>query len=443
MAEVHAPDRHSRRTVVGMAGGAIAAAMLPRARGATDRISAAFIGVGLMGTANLKFAMLQPNLQVAAVCDVYEPFLQGAAEVARKGGHQPRIVRDFREILADPSIDVVCVATPDHWHSYITIEACKAGKDVYVEKPVSLTIAEGVQMVAAARRYQRVVQAGTMQRSGRHFQNAVKAVQNGEIGKVVACRTWTYMRMPQPGIGNPPDSDPPPGLNWDFWLGPAPQRPFNRNRFGADRNLFPYSQFRYFWDYAGGMLTDWGVHLIDIVQMALNEQMPRVVQASGGKLWLTDDRETPDTLQVQFEYPGLVASFETRMSNRQAMIARDQGLFDYGILFYGSEATLYLDRDLYRILPEKGSAVAQREEKQSNSANAAHWANFLECVRTRSRPASDIELCHRSSSACHLGNIAYRSGTRIEWDDERQTIRDTSARAWLRRDQRAPWRNEI
>jgi predicted dehydrogenase len=438
------PERHSRRDVVGLAGGAVAAAIFPqRARGANDRIAAAFVGVGLMGTADLKFAMQQPELQVTALCDVYQPFLQQAADVARKAGHQPRLVRDFRQILADPSIDVVCVATPDHWHSYITIEACKAGKDVYVEKPVSLTVQEGAQMVTAARRYRRVVQAGTMQRSGTHFRNAVRAVQTGEIGKVVACHTWTYLRMPQQGIGNPPDSNPPPGLDWDMWLGPAPKRPFNRNRFGADRSLFQWSQFRYFWDYAGGMLTDWGVHLIDIVQMTLNEQMPRVVQASGGKLWLTDNRETPDTLQVLFEYPGMIATFETRASNRQSMIARDQGWFDYGIVFYGSEATLYLDRDLYRIIPEKGSAVPAREEKASNSSNAAHWANFLDCVRTRAKPASDIELCHRSSSACHLGNIAYRTGMRIEWEDTEQTIRSGDARSWLRRDQRAPWRNEV
>jgi len=433
-----------RRDFLNAAGAGLAASLYTgRMKGANDRINIAFIGVGLMGTADLGYAMDQPDLQVVAVCDVYQPFLEQAAAAASKRGHQPKQVHDFREILADKSTDAVCIATPDHWHPLLTVEACKAGKDVYVEKPVSVAIEEGAAMVEAARKYKRVVQAGTMQRSGTHFQKAVEIVRSGQLGKVTFCRAWTYMNLPEEGIGNPPDSAPPPGLDWDLWLGPAPERPFNRNRFGADRKLFPYSQFRYFWDYAGGMMTDWGIHLIDIIQMAFDEAMPLSVTCLGGKYWLKDNRETPDTQQATFEYPGFLAVYETRFANRQMLLNRDQGLFEYGITFHGTKGTLYLDRALYRILPEKGSGLEAVEVQRSNSSNVAHWANFVQCIRTREKPASDIEICNRSTSSCHLANISMRSGVRIDWDAATNTARQTEAHSFLSRPYRSPWRLSV
>ncbi len=430
--------KHRREFLQAAVPAAIAA---PKVVAANDRVNAAFIGVGLMGAANLDFAMKQPGLQVTAVCDVYQPHLEKAQTAARRGGHDAKAVKDFREVLADKSVDIVCISTPDHWHAYMTIEACKAGKDVYVEKPVSLVIDEGRHMVRAARRHNRVVQAGTMQRSGAHFQKAVALVRSGALGKVTFCRTWTHMNLPEEGIGDRPDGEPPPGLDWDLWLGPAARRPFNVNRWGADRTLYPYSQFRYFWDYAGGMMTDWGIHLLDIIQMAFDEQMPVSVTALGGKYWLKDNRETPDTLQVTYEYPGFVATFESRFGNRQMLMGREQqGWFDYGIVFHGSKGTLYLDRAGYRVVPEKGSDLAETAEKSSNSSNLAHWANFLDCVRTRQRPASDIEICHRSSTTAHLGNVALRSGLKVDWDARAETVVQKPARRFLTREYRSPWR---
>src|SRR5581483_9206884 len=225
----------TRRDFLTATGAALTTSLFTgNAKGANDRISAAFIGVGRMGQSNLGFAMKQPGLQVAAICDVYQPNLERAVAAARKGGHQPREVKDFREILADKSIDVVNISTPDHWHAYITIEACKAGKDVYVEKPVCVAIEEGEKMVQAARKYGRVVQAGTMQRSALHFQKACELVRSGALGKVDFVRTWNYGSMPPEGIGNPPDEKPPAGLDWDMWLGPAPEHQYNRNRFGVN-----------------------------------------------------------------------------------------------------------------------------------------------------------------------------------------------------------------
>src|SRR5579862_6236099 len=200
-------------------------------RGANDRISVAFIGMGKQGRDNLRFALANPNAAVVAVCDVYERNLKMALD---KTNGQARAVRDFREILNDKSIDAVCISTPDHWHAYMTVEACKAGKDVFVEKPIAVTMEECRAMLEAARKYNRVVQAGTMQRSAKHFQKAVELVRSGDLGQVTFARTWYYGHSNREGFGSPPDSDVPEGLNWDMWLGPAPKRAFNANRFGVD-----------------------------------------------------------------------------------------------------------------------------------------------------------------------------------------------------------------
>ena len=419
-----------RRDFLRVAGGT--ALLGERLRGANDRISVGFVGVGVMGTENLQAAMKQPGVAVAAVCDVYQPHLERAGALARRGGSQPREVRDFREVLADRSIDAICISTPDHWHPYITVEACKAGKDVYVEKPACVAVEEGLAMVRAARKYDRVVQGGTWQRSGAHFQKACEMVRNGVLGKIAFCRTWIYNNMPQAGIGNPPDSQPPAGLDWDLWLGPAPARPFNPNRFG----VYPkaYSYFRHFWDYAGGHLTDSGIHMLDIVHMALGDIMPDSVVALGGKYWLRDDSETPDTLQVTYEYPGCIASWEHRCNNTEGLTSRLMG-----ITFHGSRGTLYVDRGLYKLTPEKGSDLEPAEMKRVTDPHPLHWANFLECVRTRRKPNSDIENCFRSSAACILGNLSLRAKMRLDWDPRNNTTRQAEARPFLQRTYRGPW----
>ncbi|MBM3785557.1 MAG: Gfo/Idh/MocA family oxidoreductase [Acidobacteria bacterium] len=402
-------------------------------KGANDRVSAAFIGVGRMGQGNMNAAMKQDHLVVSTICDVYKPNLDkavGMTEGKAKG------VKDFREVLADKSIDVVCISTPDHWHAYMTVEACKAGKDVYVEKPICVTVDEGAKMVQAARKYNRVVQAGTMQRSGVHFQKAAQIVKSGALGDIHMVRTWNTGLAKKEGIGNPTDAAPPADLDWDLWLGPAPNRPFNANRFGVDPKAF--SHFRWFWDYAGGMMTDWGVHLLDIVQMAFDEKMPKAVTALGGKFWLTDNRETPDTLLVSYEYPGFLATYENRNSSSELMTGKG-----YGILFHGSKATMFVDRSLYQVIPEKTSDVEAVTEKSSNNANVAHWANFLDCIKMRQKPNSDIELCQRSSTTCLLGNVALRSGLRLDWDEKKWTTVQPEARKFLSKEDRKPWRIRV
>ncbi len=426
-------NRTNRRDFLrGAAGAASVAAFNRGAHGANDRIALGFIGVGVMGSENLKAAMAQPGVAVVGVCDVYQPNLEKAGALARKSGHQPVETADFRQVLSNRSIDAVCISTPDHWHPYITVEACKAGKDVYVEKPASVAVDEGWAMITAARKYQRIVQAGTWQRSGAHFQKACDLVRNGTLGKIAFCRTWIYSNQPREGIGNPPDRLAPAGLNWDLWLGPAPARPFNPNRFGVYPDA--YSYFRFFWDYAGGQLTDSGIHMVDIVHMAMGDQMPQSAVALGGKYWFEDDTETPDTLQVTWEYPGFIASWEHRSNNVDGYASRLMGA-----MFHGSLGTLYVDRQLYRLEPEKGSGLQPAEMKRERDPHPLHWANFLDCIRTRRKPNSEIEACVRSSAACILGNLSMRAKMRLDWDDANRTTVQERARPLLHRDPRSPW----
>jgi predicted dehydrogenase len=394
-------------------------------------------------------ALKLPNVEVPVVCDVYQPNLEKAIAISGRGvdgtpDARPKAkgVGDFREVLADKSIDAVNISTPDHWHAYMTVEACKNGKDVYVEKPICVAIDEGRKMVQAARKYDRVVQVGTWQRSGDHFQKAAGIVSSGKLGKVTFVRTWNYGRQGQQGIGNPPDGEPPAGLNWDMWLGPAPMRPFNSNRFGVDPKKF--SHFRWFWDYAGGMMTDWGIHLLDIVQMAFNETEPTAITGLGGKFYLQDDRETPDTLQITYEYSnGMIATYENRECNSQSMFNHN-----YGILFHGTEGTLFVDRAGFELVPERDSRLAAsmkqpEEEKRGNEPLLDHWRNFLDCIKTRKRPVSDIETGHHSTTTAILGNMAFRSKLRLDWDAQSETTAQPGARPMLKREYRKPWKLEV
>ena len=398
--------------------------------GANDRIVLGAIGIGRQGSSDLWAFLKQPDVTVAALCDVYEPNLEAAGKLAPAAAR----VRDAREIFDNKDIDAVLVASPDHWHPLHTIMACRAGKDVYVEKPVSVTIAEGRKMVEAARKYKRVVQVNTQQHSGTHFKKAVDIVHSGVLGKIGLVRAWHYGNEAPDGIGAPADSDPPAGLDWDLWLGPAPRVPFNANRFGVAPNR--WSTFRYFWDYAGGVMTDMGVHAFDIIQWAMKVQAPVAVNASGGKFALVDNRETPDLLQVTFEYPGFVCVYENRLINGLPLNDRAAG-----ISFHGVNATLTVNPSGYEMVTERRQALpGAGSEKASGDQLSAHVRNFVDCVKSRGFPICDIEIGHRASSACHLANIAYRSGAKVRWDAKKEKILDDrKASRYLSRPYRKPW----
>jgi len=448
----------TRKSGLGMIG-AVISTELSRAKvlGANNRIRCGFIGIGNMGRGNLRDFLRCENVEVVACCDVWQPNVERAIETVpgKAAGY-----KDFRQVLERKDIDVLVISTPDHWHGYMTIQACQAGKDVYVEKPLAHSIQEGRKIVEAAHKHSRVVQVGTQQRSGKHYKDVVELVQSGKLGKISRVSAWNYQNESPFGMGNFPDSDPPSGLDYEMWLGPAPKRPFNPNRF-----IF---NFRYFWDYAGGYATDWGVHHIDTIQWAMKESAPKRVSAMGGKYHIQDNRETPDTLEVLYEYSSFLLTYSNRLLNASPLHDRS-----YGIAFYGTDATLVLDRSGYDVLPEtRGTfespeAFYKREieaAKQNRFPNPwgsardiwvgraatirgegsdqhlAHVRNFLECVQTRKRPASDVETTHSSTATTHLANIAFRTGRTIQWNSEKEQIEnDADAAKLLGRKNREPW----
>jgi predicted dehydrogenase len=433
-------SKNTRRDVLAAAATAFTTSLFTGSvKGANDRIAVGFIGLGAMGSSNLGFALKLPELQAAAVCDVYQPHLERAVAAARKAGQEPKPVKDFREVIADKSIDAVCIATPDHWHAYMTVEACKAGKDVYVEKPSCTYVDEGQKMVQAARKYNRDVQAGTMQRSGGYFKKAAQLVKEGAVGDVTFCHTFQSGSTSRNRWGNPPDSAPPNDLDWDLWLGPAPKVPFNANRWGVKTTTFP--TFRYFWDYAGGSMTDWGVHLIDPLHQCFGEVMPTAVVALGDKFYVQDNCETPDTMHATFYYPKFLTTYESRTCNPLPLFGRDQG---NGTSIHGTEGTIIVTRSGCWLIPNnsksKVEAAVWEKDPEMGQMNLPHWKNFAECIKSREKPTSDIETCVRSSTACILANLSMRFKTRIDWDEKNWTVQQDAAKPHLKAQYRSPWK---
>lgn len=410
--------------------------------GANDQIRIGIIGCGDQSNWDASDFAKQPNVKIVALCDVYEGNIKERMknEILKLDPAKTPTFKDFRRLLDDKNIDAVIIATPDHWHALTMITACQAGKDVYVEKPLSLTIEEGRRMVAAARKHNRVVQVGTQQRSARHFQQSVELIREGKLGKITRVETWNYENQHPRGIGSPPDEAPPSDLDWDFYLGPAPKAAYNKNRH--------LGTFRWFWDYSGGMMTDWGVHLIDIVHWAMKVDAPTAVSASGGKYVMEDNRETPDTMSVLFEYPGFVMTYDYRVLNSRGK----DGQWGYGIMFYGTDGSLFVDRSGFEIFPEmegrKRDSLftakippARMSVQRGDPSHFDHVANFIECMKSRQRTISDVEIGHRSTSAPHLANISLRTGRKIKWDGvNEKIIGDAEASKWLNKEYRAPWK---
>jgi predicted dehydrogenase len=383
-----------------------------------EKVVFGLIGCGGQGRHNLRVHMQNKEVEVAALCDVDDQrAFETVKDVTKTGRPEPATCKDFREILDNKDIDAVIVGTPDHWHAIPTILACQAGKDVYVEKPVAHNIIEGRAMVDAARKYKRVVQVGTQQRSGTHFQKAVEIVRSGILGRITLCRTWNTGNETPNGIGNPADTDPPAHLDYDRWLGPAPKRPYNPNRC--------HYQFRWFFDYAAGMVGDWNVHLQDIIQWGMDVEAPISISATGGKWALTDNRDTPDTMEVTYEYESKQGPFNSIYSMSKTNDALIEGR-GYGIIFYGTEGSLLVHRSGWEIRPhydgDEKNKTARIEAASAGGSpqNEPHARNFLDCIKSREKPISDIEIAHHTTTACHLGNIAMKVGRRIYWDASKE-----------------------
>jgi predicted dehydrogenase len=422
-----------------------------RILGANDRVRVGFIGVGNRGDQVLDAFLAHKDAQIVAISDIYQPYVDFAAA---KAGGSPARVRDYRRLLEMTDVDAVAICTPDHWHALQMIHACEAGKDVYVEKPLSLVVQEGRAMVNAARRHDRVVQVGINRRSLAFVKEAADLVRDGAVGKVSVARSFHIQNEWPKGIGAPPDSAPPADVDWDAWLGPAPKRPYNKNR--------TFYRFRWFYDYSGGQLTNFGVHYMDTIHWALGHDAPLAVTAMGGKFAVDDNREIPDTLEVLWTYPGNTLVTFSQYNATAAPAARDRRI---EIEFRGTKGTLYLFSDGYEIVPDeitpnefpartpvdrqsergyrtgaKPMIEAIRHTGGSSADTAPHARNFLDCIRSRAACSCDIETGHRSTSATLIGNVAHKTKAYLEWDRGAERFTNNSAaNALLTYQYRAPY----
>jgi len=388
---------NSARNAAGVAAGVVTWSGAALAGSPNERVRLAVAGVRAQGLELATSLAGLPNVEIAALCDVDAGVLGTAAE--RVGAVQaaaPEMHRDFRRLLDDRSIDGVVIATPDHWHAAMCVQACEAGKDLYVETPVSHGIAEGPAMTAAARRYGRIVQTGLTHRSGEHFQSAVSLVKGGEIGEVRMARAWVVHRRKP--IGRKAETTVPELVDYDRWLGPAAERPFQPNRF--------HHNWQWFWDYGSGELGVWGVPLLDIARWGLGVGLPLRVSATGGIHYLNDDRETPDTLSVQYSYPKASIVWEHRQWSNHGIEGRSAA-----VAFYGDNGTLIVDRGGWKIYGRRNSLAGD-----ATDAQIAHLQNFVDCIRSRATPQADIEVGQLSSTLCHLGNVSYRLGREVAFD---------------------------
>ena len=434
-----------------------------RVLGANDRVAMGLIGCGGRGSQVADRFLKMTDASVVAVADVYEPFREramaavkagtftrtpaaataGAGSAAGAGGADATSsganaavagLKDFRQVLDRNDVDAVIIATPDHWHALMAVAALRAGKDVYVEKPLSLLLREGRVIVDEARRTKRVCAVGSQQRSGAHYIEAVRLIREGAIGTVHHVHAG-MTRNAIPGFvarelkGGLTDA-----LDWDMWLGPAPKVPFDPFR--------AIYHFRWFWDYSGGQMTNWGAHHLDIARWALGARAPKAVAGFGGRYAVKDGGETPDVQQVLYQFDSGVVSWSTREVNEG-----DRA----GLVFYGTKGTLDLARSGYTIRPEtwtgdadgttgkRAPAMEAREVKGGN-LDEQHVRNFLDCVKSRQKPNADVEEGHLSAVMCHLGNLSTRLGRSLTWDAEHErVVGDNEANALLTKAYRKPW----
>ncbi len=403
----------------------------------SDQVRVGVIGCNGMGFSNLSSILKIAEVECGALCDVDASVLNRRAdEVESRTRVKPVLYSDFRRLLEDQDIDAVIIGTPDHWHCLMMVMACQAGKDVYVEKPLANSIGECGLMVAAAQRYGTVVQTGQWQRSGSHWSDAAAYAQSGEIGRIRLVKAWAYQGWMK-AIPVKPDGPAPDGVDYDMWLGPAPARPFNPNRF--------HFNFRWFWDYAGGLMTDWGVHMIDMVHYGMGDGGAKRVAANGGKFAYPDDAsETPDTLQATFEFDDYSMLWEHATGIDLGPYERN-----HGVAFIGNRGTVIVDRQRWEVLPEtedidgKPSYLTTPmpvQRRRDDGGLDAHMVNFVECIKTREQPKCNAAVAARAAVTAHLGNIAFKTGRRLTWDDAAQSFPDDAeADALLWPEYRSPW----
>jgi len=393
-------------------------ALFKKTIGANDQINIGVIGIKGMGWSDCKAAIKIPGVKLVALCDSDANVLdERMAELATLNidAGKVRRYKDYRALLDQKDIDAVIIGTPDHWHALMMIHSMQAGKDVYIEKPVGNSIIECSTMVDAQKKYNKVVQAGQWQRSQQHFKDAVNFVKSGQLGNIRTVKVWCYQGWMKPGP-IVPDTLPPAGVDYDMWLGPARKRPFNASRY--------HFNFRWFWDYAGGLMTDWGVHLIDYGLLGMDSPVPRTISALGGRFAYPDlYEETPDTLTTLYEFDNFNMVWDSAMGIDNGSYNRD-----HGIAYIGNNGTLILNRQGWEVIEERQSIhkVSKPFIAASDNGLDNHMLNFFNVVRSRKKEElnCDIQAAAHVATVSQMGNIAFRSGQKLTWDDARHEFTD-------------------
>ncbi len=424
-----------------MAGGSLYAADAKAKPGPNGTINLALIGCGARGCGQVMPSFMEcPGVRMVAVCDVNSNHLARGRE--RAGGNRVAAYSDFRRLLDDPTIDAVIVATQAHWHVPIAVAACQAGKDVYLEKPLGNSIGEGRYIIEAANKYDRIVQIGTQQHSMQHYRKAVEMIHAGRLGEISEVEVWDHTYW-APGRGSPADCDPPPELDWDFYVGPAPMQSYNPNIYYN----YGYDWFRLS---GGGHQVAWGVHHFDIVNWAMGVKYPERVSAMGGHFAYQDNFDYPNTFGAIMEFgPGPVAKngfllqYTMRMGSRRVRRSHAK-------CFYGTEATMMLDRSRISIAPEPkgnkaqteaGYLLSAEEEIVSTGDDSRHSQVFLDHIRNRTQPETDARTGHYATNLGHLMNVSWEVGRSIEWDGEKdQVVGDEEANHYVTKEYRDPWK---
>lgn len=442
-------DRRSLlRKSAALAGGALTAAQSVSAQGAGERLVGALIGCGGMGRGNMR-NFIRHGGRIAAVCDVDSGRMaQAAAEAQKDQGSPPEQIKDFRKLLERKDIDAVIIATPDHWHALPTIYACEAGKDIYLEKPISHNIVEGKAMVAAARRHNRIVQVGTWQRSTRDFVDAIHYVRSGKLGKIAVVKAWKTDNF---ALGKNPPLPVPSELDWDFYLGPAEMTPYT----GKNGHF----NWRWYFNTAAGNTGDWGVHMIDIGLLGMSRDthlvMPLSVASFGGKFSAgkDDDRTTPDTQVAVYQFPDYVLHWQTGRRGQEYAYNRlppsgdggparpPQDMLDNGTAFIAVDGkSLVVWRGGWMVRDAQGNELPKSGHEDFGHYD--HMQDFFDSVKERRQPRSNIASMHQTTTVCHLANIAYLTGEVIHWDAARDDLKGKAGRDTLcyEREYRKPWK---
>ena len=377
-----------------------------------DKIRVGLIGANSQGFADLTSLLKNPEVECLAMCDIDRNVLTNRTnDLIKLGFQKPKLYVDYRKMLEDKNIDAVIIGTPDHWHCLIFVAALEAGKHVYVEKPIGNSIAEINIMQKAVQKHGKIVQVGQWQRSQPHFVDAINYVKSGKLGRIRTCKAWSYVDW-KGAVPKVDDSRVPEGVDYDMWLGPAPKRPFNKNRF--------HFTWRWYWEYGNGLMTDWGVHLIDYILYGMGKTIPASVMAIGGKYaFPDDDMVTPDTMTAVYDFKDFTMIWEHTIG-----IGLGNWKRPHGMSYIGENGTLVLDRNGWEVVPEKTRLEAIPVQKNVGNGLDIHTKNFIDCIKnnTPQKLNAGIDIGRNVALVAQMGNVAFRTGEKVSWDDSKQSF---------------------